>query len=509
MHVTMKTATMLSGLDTGYAAADRKRSLSLGSSCVASTERSAQHQRSLASKLRPEGLSAQVQDKLQDFGFFRDLEAGTQAALRGIVQRVVIPRGTALFRKGDKPECCYIILAGQVTLSALDWFGSAKGKGDSTSTCSTRASSCVGSGSSSRAVSRGSSRAISAACVADAQAQVIGDAAKKLAIAVNNMEEGEPVCGDPNTLGANIVVLKAGRLFGDVALLQRTPQGFTATCTQDSQLLVIQKVDFEHVLKHDIQRMTGEKLDFLRKYLPGASDLPLHMAEPLLHCFQKKVLPKGRILLSQNVAMKKCLYLVSKGSVFLSCNDVDVPIMPSEVRMLGSLFRGGVFGSMEDGSVQPCTVSCTSASCEVFFVCGRYLEALPSSVKRRTQKYLSQTAEGRLNDENWIVPCTLARPSNIHCNLEFTNAGQPRQQRRASVPAAAGSSAAAAPKLWQQRRASVPGKRLGSQSTLELDTSILRSHTDIGTSPRGPSKKNLGAASLPSLAALSPSEARR
>lgn len=235
--------------------------------------------------------------------------------------------------------------------------------------------------------------------------------------------------------------------------------------------------------------MTGEKLDFLRKYLPGAYDLPLHKAEPLLQCFQKKVLPKGRILLSQNVATKKCLYLVSKGSVFLSCNDVDVPIMPSEVRKLGSLFRGGVFGSLEDRPVQPCNVSCTSASCELFFACGRYLESLPSSVRRHTQKYLSRTAEWRLNDESSIDERTLAlaRPSSVHRNLEFPNSGQQKA-------------------LWQQRRASEPKKRSWSRGTLALDTSTLQSHT--GTYLPGPLKKNLGAASLPSLATLSPSEAR-
>ena len=37
------------------------------------------------------------------------LEAGTQAALRGIAEKVVMPRGTELFHEGDKPECCYSV----------------------------------------------------------------------------------------------------------------------------------------------------------------------------------------------------------------------------------------------------------------------------------------------------------------------------------------------------------------------------------------------------------------
>merc|ERR1712176_707873 len=100
---------------------------------------------------------------------------------------------------------------------------------------------------------------------------------------------------------------------------------------------------------------------------------------------------------SQNAAAKKSLYLVSKGSVFLSSNSASVPTMSSDLRKMGSLFRGGIFGCLEDGSFQPCTVSCTS-SCELFVASGRYLQALPPSVRRGAEMYLSQTTEWCLDD---------------------------------------------------------------------------------------------------------------
>merc|ERR1712000_423925 len=86
--------------------------------------------------------------------------------------------------------------------------------------------------------------------------------------------------------------------------------------------------------------------------------------------------------------------------------------MPREVRMLGSLFRGGVFGSLGERPIQPCTVSCTSTSCELFYASGRNLEALPWSIRRSTQKYLSRTAEWRMDDEDRLAPRTQVRPSS-------------------------------------------------------------------------------------------------
>jgi len=158
-----------------------------------------------------------------------------------------------------------------------------------------------------------------------------------------------------------------------------------------------------------------------------------HKAEPFLHCFQKKVVPKGRVILAQNAAAKKCLYLVSNGSVFLGCNDVDMPLMPAEVRMMGSLYRGGVFGSFDDRMLQPCTISCTSTSCELYFASGRSLEALPSSLRRSTQKYLCRTAEWRLSDQSEL-PLERGhrldiRPSSSRCQKpEFSHRiEQPRR----------------------------------------------------------------------------------
>jgi CRP-like cAMP-binding protein len=208
---------------------------------------------------------------------------------------------------------------------------------------------------------------------------ILNNVAKSLAHAVAKKHE--------ESVSAHGLSLGAGRLFGDLALVQQAPQGFSASCKEDCELFVIEKPEFEQVLKEDLQRITCEKLDLLKKYLPGMHTISPQMAEPLLHCFQKKVFSKSHVICSQNAAAKKSIYLVSKGSVFLSSTNAS-----TELRGMGSLVKGGVFGCLDDTSIQPCTVSCTS-SCELFVASGRYLQALPPSVRRSTQKYLCQTFE--------------------------------------------------------------------------------------------------------------------
>jgi len=422
---------------------------------------------------------------LQDVDFVHDAEPSTQVQCQllknvtGIAEAVSKLCGTVLFREDELHDRCYIVLAGQVTLSAIDWFGSSRG--ESMSEGSTRVSSRASSKTSSRGSrcsSKTSSRACSPARGRDARTDVMDQVAKKLALAFDKERAGKPKCDGLETLDTNVVCLGAGRLFGDLALLQGTAQGFTATCTQDCQLLVIEKAEFQRVLKHDSQRLTGEKLDFLQKYLPGMSDLPSHKAEPLLHCFQKKSFAKGS-LLPQGTTAKKSVCLVSKGSVFLSCNDVDVPIMSSDVRRLGSLFRGGVFGSLEERHVQPCTVYCTS-SCELYVACGRKLEALTLSVRRSTQKYFARATEVCLDDRHRVSSGhAVRRPISNSNKSEFIDIAAQRILRHASVPLL----------------------KLSKQKTSNLQDPVSPC---LGTLVR----TSLGNSSLPVLPKLSPGEGR-
>jgi CRP-like cAMP-binding protein len=330
--------------------------------------------------------SSHLKLALEKLSIFHELELRKQEDLFRLGHVVTASNGTVLFREGDAPERCYIILSGKVDLSCAM-------KDDAMSACSTTASSNSSSrvpSSRSRSDSLGTSRCSSrrsSLAREGASFGLLNNVAKSLAQAVERHE-----CDGLDYYGACSVSLGAGRLFGDFAFLQQTLQGCTASCTDTCELYVIDRIAFEQVLKEDLQRLTCEKLAFLKAYLPGMKSLCPQMVEPLLHCFQKKLFPKGRVICTQSVMAKKSLYLLSKGSVFLSCTDANLPTSSSELRKMGSLFTGSVFGCLEDNLIQPCTVSCTS-SCEAFVASGRYLQVLPPSVRQSVKKYLSQTTE--------------------------------------------------------------------------------------------------------------------
>lgn len=175
-----------------------------------------------------------------------------------------------------------------------------------------------------------------------------------------------------------------------------------------------------------------------------------------------------------------------------------MPIMPSEVRTLGTLFRGGVFGSLEERSVQSCTVSCTSASCELFFASGLNLESLPWPVRKSTRKYLSRTVEWRVNDENpfWsdknrLAPGEVVRPRSSPTNSKSMSlVAQPTRPRRSSEPS----------------------MKLPRRSTFEVEfptkpSQVRRRSANGALAFCALSKKSPGNSSLPSLPMLSLIEA--
>lgn len=139
--------------------------------------------------------------------------------------------------------------------------------------------------------------------------------------------------------------------------------------------------------------------------------------------------------------------------------------MPEDVRTLGSLFRGGVFGSLEDRprATQSCTVMCTSASCELFYASSRCIDLLPATIRRSTQKYLCHTTEWRLDDEKRLDPSPTSRPSSRQSNIsngrntEMGRALSQTRLRRASNPTIM-------PPHSRPRRASETSVKLPGQS---------------------------------------------
>lgn len=349
-------------------------------------------------------------EMLLDLPFFQELDHSIQAQLPDVTRLSTMRRGSVIFREDDSAECCYIILSGRVTLSESQREGSVDdGRGAvsrSSPPCSSPASTCSTIASASQRLSsssRPSSRPLSGASSRAASPRdVIQQAAKQLSS--TRSDAAKKANGDVFA-SKDGVTLGPGRLFGDFALLHSRPRSFTATCKQDCEMLVVEKHDFDRLLRPTLQQVRQEKLAFLASYLPGMSDLPEHKAELVLHRFQKRTFQKGELVHAQGPTSKKFLCIVIKGSVFVSHHHGGDAVIPSEIR--GSQMRGDVFGSLDERTAQPCTVLSTSA-CEVYFAEHRDLHALTPCIKQSTLRHLLRIAissscwdGGRSSSSRW------------------------------------------------------------------------------------------------------------
>jgi len=261
--------------------------------------------------------------------------------------------------------------------------------------------------------------------------------------------EGFSTYHDGSTIGKSFGVFGAGKLFGELALMQSTARSATIKCMKDSEFLVICRNDFDQVLKEEFAQANERKLDFLLQHVPGMRDLPAPKpSKPHASYFFKKAsFCKGHEFLSQGGYHEETVYVICRGSVeFRRCDhDGDssvrravsadgratasrrqrrpiagsvaasqspphhaedgktaekddtqcASVAQAGVRKLGIMVDGGVFGALPFPEPEPFTVVATS-QCEVLFVSGQDFVKLPRSLVQSIQEHLAKTVTSRL-----------------------------------------------------------------------------------------------------------------
>jgi len=144
-----------------------------------------------------------------------------------------------------------------------------------------------------------------------------------------------------------------------------------------------------------------EKIAFLCRHIPGMRDLTGKKLKKAAYCFQKAVFPRGYVFLAQGTSAKKGIFIVTSGSVELYCRERAVTSActgaPSpEVRRLGVLVRGSLFGSSVASGPEPFTAVVHNSPCEVFYVSGGRLNEVPFVIREGVRKLLAQTMLLRL-----------------------------------------------------------------------------------------------------------------
>lgn len=76
-----------------------------------------------------------------------------------------------------------------------------------------------------------------------------------------------PSSGVDNTVPDNLVltevkILRAGTTFGELALISKKPRAATIICKEDCNLGVLEKKDFNSILKYNEERKLIEEMNF-------------------------------------------------------------------------------------------------------------------------------------------------------------------------------------------------------------------------------------------------------
>lgn len=388
-------------------------------------------------KAKVKQLSSTVRRLLMEFQMFSELTLGVLELVPDIVQFLTKPKGSVLFEEGDPPGQCFIVLSGEVTvwssclrtLSRNTVIGQPSPSGFQPSMSAIRRRS-----SAPKRDSNLSHLSVPQGYVMDPQTGEIAKprpplvptslaACEKCAALASmfrsaltrkmkrDLDVGDLLDDVIEDNSDPIASLGPGNLFGELALLNDNPRSATVTCRSDCEFLVIERHDFDRVIKEEMKRSKDEKLEFLRDYLPGVKKLPIKDQERLLYYFNKVAYPRHHPFLEQGKIMDGAIYCVWQGSVELYCQEEGVSSsQDGKFRRLGILLRGSVFGALPQNKHATYTAIASSTPCEVLVLMPESREHIPNVLMHHIRDHLELTVSRRreqcapLNPMGGILP---------------------------------------------------------------------------------------------------------
>lgn len=349
-----------------------------------------------------QGFQGKAVSILESFKFFQELDPGVQANLPSVIGTMSKRSGTVLFREGDAPGNCYIVLNGEANI----FIKTEEDLQEGTTTPRTTGIKTV---------------------------------------------EGFSTYGEESRFGTQIGTLGPGTLIGELALVNDQTRSATVRCGQDTDFLVIRRSDFDNILKEDMVRKGDEKLRFLMEHVPGMRAVAVPKSgtkQPhASYFFTKSSFTRGHNFFNEGSVAEQSIMVIYKGSaecrrkelappgvgaplptslstpapheplpggaklgnyrrtpgMIARCNYSSrlnslarVQELDETVNRLGVLVPGSVFGSLPFQEKEPFTVTVTSQTCEVFICSGPELLKLPRKLLDTIREYLAHAASWRL-----------------------------------------------------------------------------------------------------------------
>jgi len=206
---------------------------------------------------------------------------------------------------------------------------------------------------------------------------------------------------DTHIAGHPVAYLGPGMLFGELALIEDQPRNASIRCKENCEFLVIERLNFEAVLKAGMLRAHAAKIDFLRHHVPGYRELSSRKAEDTSYLFKKVSFAKNHMFSTQGGVTNGIINVVIKGAVELTlCSTPNIPVFDGlpEIgrRRLGVLVTGGIFGSFHLNRHDPFNVVASTSPCDVYQLTREDYRRLPECVLHGIRDVVDRGTQFRL-----------------------------------------------------------------------------------------------------------------
>eukprot|EP00439_Symbiodinium_sp_Y106_P006334 s2306_g1.t1 len=226
--------------------------------------------------------SDSISKTLSSLKLFKDLDPAVMQMIPEIVTSIVCQAGTVLFKQGDPPGSCYVVIGGAVGVFALSDEEMPPHPAQGTARLATETDFM--------------------------QSFLPGQ----------KTVDGFSRYHDDTNLGNRVSKLGPGSVVGELALMNDQPRLASAKCLEDTEVFVIRRHDFDNVLKEEMVKKGDEKLRFLMRHLPGMKEVPVPKPGGKPHAayiFKHAKFPRGHTFLVQGKIAEPHFWAVYRGAV--------------------------------------------------------------------------------------------------------------------------------------------------------------------------------------------------
>lgn len=242
-------------------------------------------------RLAANAIECHLKRLFREIPFIAGLPGGVRDKVPQLLRLRKAPADSVLYRQGDAPELYYIILSGQVCLWTHIPLESTSPGGSGVLTLE-------------QGTSAAHTQCYSIEQLIAQQEEIFAEDSQQYETASTH-----------DDIGCEVSILGVGACFGEVGLLKDQPRRFTATTTEDCELLVIRKADFNRVITQELQKQHMKQVAHLTRQLLREFDFFKKLSEGvqnatpnIMHYARFK---KGEIPFQEGDLPDRCFILLS------------------------------------------------------------------------------------------------------------------------------------------------------------------------------------------------------